>query len=201
MGLSPRTFVTADTHFGDEGAIARFDRPFGSVDEMDDALVHGINEVVGPDDRLYHLGDFVGPVSGATTQTRHALAIRERIQCRNIILVRGNKDPRLAPEFDRLFDEVHDLLSFRGWSTSAGTKAPERVVMSHYAFRVWQGRAGGSLHLHGHSHGTLEEAGRSTDVGVDCWGYRPRALAEILELLAGREIDMDRMTGRRQPNR
>jgi len=201
MGLNGRTFVTADTHFGDAGALAKFDRPFGDVGEMDDALIRGINEVVGPDDLLYHLGDFVGPVSEQTSRTRHAIEIRERIECRNIILVRGNQDPRRKPEFDGLFEAVHDLHSFRGWSSADGTVVPDRVVMSHYAIRVWQGRAGGSLHLHGHTHGTLSEQGRSTDVGVDCWGYRPRPLVEILQLLAERAIGMDRVNERRQPTR
>ncbi len=201
MGVSPRTFVTADTHFGHHGAIAKFDRPFADVAAMDDALLAGINDVVGEGDLLYHLGDFVGPTPPGLSRAGHARAIRERIDCRNIILVRGNHDPRDNPEFDALFDSVHDLLSFRGWKREDGRRESGRVVMSHYAIRVWQGRLKGSLHLYGHSHGTLVEQGRSTDVGVDCWRFRPRPISEVLELVAEREVGMDVVEGGRQPVR
>ena len=201
MGVNRRTFVTADTHFGHLDAIEKFDRPFTDLPTMDEALVAGINEVVGEQDLLYHLGDFVGPTSDGVSRTDHARAMRERINCRNIILIRGNQDPRRRPEFDALFESVHDLLSVRGWHRGDGSQEEHRVVMSHYSIRVWQGRMNGSLHLYGHSHGTLPEVGRSTDVGVDCWGYRPRPLAEVLETLVDREVGMDLVRGRVQPVR
>lgn len=37
----------------------------------------------------------------------------------------------------------------------------------------------GDIHLYGHSHGTLPGTATSTDVGVDCFGFRPVTLAEI----------------------
>jgi calcineurin-like phosphoesterase family protein len=198
--MTPRLFITADTHFGHVEALERFNRPFGDVDAMDDALVRGINDVVGPDDLLYHLGDFVGPRPEPGSRTRHAQSIRERIDCRKIVLVRGNQDPRGKPDFDRLFDSTHEILSFKGWN-DAGGEGPHRVVMCHYGLRAWQGRPGGSLHLYGHTHGTLPETGRSTDVGVDCWRHRPQPLGEVLAMLAGREVDMDSVRSRLQPDR
>ena len=198
--MSSRVFITADTHFGHVDALERFDRPFSDVEAMDLALVEGINRVVGRDDLLYHLGDFVGPTPKGVSRTRHAVSIRERIDCRRIILVRGNHDPRGKPAFDALFESVDDLLSFRGWE-DAGRQGEHRVVMAHYGMRIWQGRRDGSLHVHGHTHGTLPEVGRSTDVGVDCWGLRPRPLGDVLSMLANREIDMDEGNGRVQPVR
>ena len=200
MGVSGRTFITADTHFGHAEAISYFKRPFADVKLMDDALIDGINDVVGVDDTLYHLGDFVGPVEGSTSKTKHACAIRERIKCRRIILVRGNHDPHGKERYDELFDSVHDLISFRGWGGSNG-QGDHRVVMAHYAIRVWQGRHNGSLHLYAHTHGTLPEVGRSTDVGVDCWGYRPQPLEDVLSMLAEREIGMERIRPRVQETR
>ncbi len=200
MDVTQRLFITADTHFGHVEAIERFDRPFADVDAMDDALVKGINDVVGPDDLLYHLGDFVGPQPGGGSRSRHAESIRERIACRKIVLVRGNQDPRGKREFDRLFHSSHEILSLKGWN-DADREGPHRVVMCHYGLRVWQGRPGGSLHLYGHTHGTLPEAGRSTDVGVDCWRYRPQPLGEVLAMLAERPVEMDTVRSRVQPDR
>ncbi len=55
-----RVFVTADTHFGQDSAVASYDRSFRDAVEMDRAYVDSINAVAGPDDLLLHLGDFVG---------------------------------------------------------------------------------------------------------------------------------------------
>jgi hypothetical protein len=61
-------FFTGDTHFGDR-RVLRFDhRPFGTLDEHDEALVAHWNEAVGPDDEVWHLGDFaLGPPRPAFT--------------------------------------------------------------------------------------------------------------------------------------
>ena len=200
MDVTQRRFITADTHFGHAEAIERFDRPFADVDAMDDAMVKGINDVVGPDDLLYHLGDFVGPQPGGRSRSRHAESIRERIDCREIVLIRGNQDPREKPDFDRLFHSTHEILSLKAWN-DADRQGPHRVVMCHYGLRVWQDdRAVRSI-----STGTPTEPcprqGRSTDVGVDCWRYRPQPLGEVLTMLAERPVDMDTVRSRRQPDR
>lgn len=197
MGVSNRIYITADTHFGHSDAIEKFTRPFSNVDEMDDALVANINEVVGADDLLYHLGDFIGPVDAPRTKTAHARTMRERIACKRIVLIRGNHDPHGKDRFDDLFESVHDLVSFQGWGT-AQKQGDQRVVMAHYAMRVWQGRHNGALHVYGHTHGTISEVGRSTDVGVDCWSYRPQLLEDVLAMLASREIDMEHVRPRVQ---
>ena len=52
-------------------------------------------------------------------------------------------------------------------------------MLCHYAFRTWNGMAKGALNLHGHSHGRLKPLPRQTDVGVDCWDFRPIALEQV----------------------
>lgn len=198
MDLSGRIFVTSDTHFGEEAICRRFGRGFATVEAMNDRLLEEINDAVGPDDVLLHLGDFVGDVKSSRSQI--AESIRDRIQCRRIILIRGNHDPRSKERFDRLFDSVHDILSFK-LDSETPAASPVRLVFSHYPLRVWQGRHDGSLHLYGHSHGTMEEVGRSTDVGVDCWGFRPQPLNSVVGLLQQRPTNFERIRPRAQPIR
>ncbi len=58
------------------------------------------------------------------------------------------------------------------------------VVLSHYAFRVWNRSHHGAIHLYGHSHGNLPGDSQSCDVGVDCWGFFPVTLDEIKARIA-----------------
>jgi predicted phosphohydrolase len=51
-------YFTSDTHFGDARRIRVDKRPFASIAEHDAALIARWNEVVGPQDEIYHLGDF-----------------------------------------------------------------------------------------------------------------------------------------------
>ena len=59
-----------------------------------------------------------------------------------------------------------------------------RVVLLHYAMKVWPRSHRGALHFYGHSHGTLPGDSQSVDVGVDCWDFRPVRLDEIRRRLA-----------------
>ncbi len=178
--MSKRVWVTADTHFGHEEAIGLFARPVaaGDVEAMDALLIDRINARVGRGDLLLHLGDFTGPRSwkgeaGEASQ-RYVAELRARISCKRIELVRGNHDPA-RKRIREHFSDVHEMLSFRGW---AGGE--ERIVCCHYPLRTWQGNFNGSVHLYGHTHGSLEAIGRSCDVGVDCWQYGPVLLDEVV---------------------
>lgn len=193
---SGRTFITADTHFGQTDAMELYDRPYSDIAEMEADFIDRCNQVMGRDDVLYHLGDFVGDLGHAREKLKVAARIREQLHVGTIILIRGNHDPRKR-KFDRIFDEVHDILAPRGWRGG-----DHRVVLSHYPLRSWQGNRAGSLHLYGHTHGRLEEIGRSCDVGVDCWNHAPVEMDQVLDMLAHREITaLPARRFRRQPVR
>lgn len=71
---------------------------------------------------------------------------------------------------------------------SGGTVPPDsnngvaqRIVLCHYAMRVWDQSHYGTWHLHGHSHGTLPDIKEmlSCDVGVDCWNFTPVSMEQL----------------------
>lgn len=53
-----RIFLTSDTHFGHDREFIWKVRGFSSVEEMNEEYIKRWNEVVEPDDEVYHLGDF-----------------------------------------------------------------------------------------------------------------------------------------------
>ena len=59
FGAAPLTvFFTADTHFGDAHILRQRGRRFASLAEHDETLVANWNAMVGPEDEVWHLGDF-----------------------------------------------------------------------------------------------------------------------------------------------
>lgn len=148
---------------------------------MDDTLIDNINAVVKPNDTLYHLGDF-------TFDERKYRGYRERINCKKIHFIRGNHD-KLNNRDVHLFASVSDYKEIRHRDT--------KIVLAHYAFRVWNKCHRGSWHLYGHSHGTLPDIGnKSFDVGVDCWDYKPVSLEQVEEEMSKRTFQpIDHHTG------
>ena len=54
----PSIWFTSDTHFSHCNIIKYCNRPFKDVDEMNKILIQNWNNVVRPDDIVWHLGDF-----------------------------------------------------------------------------------------------------------------------------------------------
>ncbi len=156
-------FFTSDTHFGDHRTLNIHKRPFGSVAEMDAALLERWNAVVGEEDEVWHLGDFARKAADVA-------GLLARLNGRKH-LVRGNNDPP-------------GTLDAAGWASVhdyAELRIGERLlVLCHYPFRSWNGQHRKSLNLHGHSHGRLKPLPRQIDVGVDAWDYRPVRLEQLL---------------------
>ncbi|AWN38998.1 metallophosphoesterase family protein [Methylobacterium radiodurans] len=158
-------FFTSDTHFGDPRVLRLDRRPFPDLPAHDDALVAAWNARVGPEDEVWHLGDFaLGPSEARICEILADLRGIKR-------LISGNND---GPE----------TLAAPGWAWVGAyaeiTVEARRLVLCHYAFRTWNGIGRGALNLHGHSHGQLKPIPRQYDVGVDAQGFVPVTLAELL---------------------
>lgn len=153
-------FFTADTHFGHSNIIKYCNRPFSNVEEMNRTIIDNLNAVIAPQDTLYHLGDFsFGP------QT----PFREKINCNNIHLIRGNHDKQVDY---KLFSSVKDINEYRTPDTT--------IIMCHYAMRSWNKKHYNSYHIFGHSHSTLEDFDLSFDCGVDGNNFIPWSLDEVI---------------------
>lgn len=156
-------FFTSDTHWGDHRTLNIGRRPFGSVAEMDEALLAKWNAAVGPSDEVWHLGD----VARRASDVPGLLALLNGTKH----LIRGNNDPPAtcaAPGWASVRD-YHELeLDGRF------------LILCHYPLRSWNRQGRGALDLHGHSHGRMKPLPRQHDVGVDAWDFRPVTLAELL---------------------
>ena len=143
----------------------------GSIPAHDNRLVEEWNRRVGPQDRVYHLGDF------ALCHPYKAKEIRKKLNG-DIYLIRGNHE-KTAERIKDEFVWIKDVFYL---------KMPDgqRLWLSHYAHRVWLGSHKGVWHLHGHSHGSLcdDPHAYSLDMAVDVWGWGPVSYEEVRKRMA-----------------
>ncbi len=184
MNMNRQFWFTADHHFGHANIIRHCSRPFASAEEMDAVLIQLWNETVGPNDLVYHLGDF-------TLQPLDRFKAIARQLNGHLKIVPGSHDRRWLTHFKADDPELHTapghpiellppLLSLELPGLGVGGYR-QVIVLCHYALRVWDRSHYGAWHLYGHGHGHLPSLGLSLDVGVDCHGYRPLSLAEVAE--------------------
>ena len=160
------TWFSADTHYGHKNSIEYANRPFSSVEEMDEVMIRNHNERVKPGDRFIHVGDF-------------AFVDHDPYLTRlngQKFLVPGNHDHSNRIKKAKGWHEVLDKLTH--------LKLPCGTELGHYAMRVWRNSHHGAIHLYGHSHGNLIGDSQSCDVGVDCWRFAPVSLEEIMDYLS-----------------
>lgn len=165
------TFFTSDTHFGDPRILRIDRRPFPDLAAHDAALIEAWNGTVGPEDTVWHLGDFaLGP------PPERIAALLAALNGHKHLIVGNNDGPA--------------TLAAPGWASVAHYAETEaegrRLVLCHYAFRTWNGLGRGAINLHGHSHGRLKPIPRQYDVGVDAQGLSPVTLNAILVSRRGR---------------
>lgn len=62
----------------------------------------------------------------------------------------------------------------------------QRIVLCHYAMRVWDKSHFGAWHLYGHSHGSLPDDPNSLsiDIGVDSHAYMPVSYEGVKRIMA-----------------
>lgn len=164
-------FVTADEHYGHRNIIQFCKRPFANIDEMEETLITNHNRKVGKGDTTWHAGDMFWRTSPAWKA--HQILDRLNGQHR---FIWGNHDEVIEDNEilqGRFVGEIRDIARII-------TPGMPKIVLCHYAMRVWRGSHQGAWHLYGHSHGELPGQGLSFDVGVDCTNYSPLSLEEVM---------------------
>lgn len=176
--MSGRIFVISDTHFG-HGNIVKFvdkhgeiirkhpeDRPFKNVHEHDELIIRYWNEMITPEDHVYHLGDFaiskqvikhVGP----------RLSGKKR-------LVRGNHDIADTKEYIKAgFQEIYGVRVFH----------KQGIILSHIPIHPGSIKPGW-VNWHGHLHFNIvlldnkQPDVRYKCVSIDHTNYKPLFLMD-----------------------
>ena len=116
-------YFTADTHFGHENIIKFCNRPFASIEEMDEVLIANWNERVRGNDTVFILGDMFFRISDAEP-------VLKRLKGKKRLIV-GNHDSSWMKKVDltRYFESVDTFLE-----TSDGQHG---LTLCHYPLLSW----------------------------------------------------------------
>lgn len=207
-----RIWITSDTHYGHKNicrGTTEWDlskrasrtggnvlgvRDFDTVEEMNQAIVNGIN-IVPENDILFHLGDW------SFGGEQNVMAFWKQIKCQTIFFVQGNHDQHIEKYKSQM----------NGWhseGTSENHKngiSPDfgfhqyvelqigkhmKFCLFHFPIESWNEIGRSSYHLHGHMHWQGDKRfgnGRKMDIGMDGNGLRPYRLVDVIDLLKERK--------------
>ncbi len=171
-----KVFFTADTHFFHANIIKYCNRPYSSVEEMNEDLIKRWNAKVGKDDMVYFLGDFgLGPAAKLGE-------IRRQLNGR-ITMLRGNHDlfrikKKKWQEIVGMND-ITDMLYWNGYRLYHWPKIEDEDPQ-------WDG-----YYLCGHIHEKWKWNSRHYNVGVDVNNFEPISFDELEKIIEQREIQTE----------
>jgi calcineurin-like phosphoesterase family protein len=173
-------FFSSDMHFNHKNIIKYCNRPFSSVEEMNEALVSNWNSKISPKDEVWVLGD--------VSWGRFDL---NRLNGRKKLIIGNHDRLDLLIEY---FDECYDFYNLEGIPSKKSL-----IPLCHYPLESWNRKFHGSIHLHGHTHNTLDNSGLLRfDVGVDAWNMFPVSMDEILAKVPERQKQAEGMAPSRE---
>lgn len=157
-------YLSSDSHFGDANCLKYRHRPFETVDEMNETIVANWNALVGPDDVVYHLGDFA-----ITNEGVEEFAPRLNGE---IHLLMGNyelllDEPLLERSFSSVSEAPFSLPMIKGNLKDGFGESG--LWLCHYPVQ----RHPSIYTATGHIHSLWQVAYRMINVGLDAWHFRP----------------------------
>jgi calcineurin-like phosphoesterase family protein len=172
-----KLFFTSNHHFGHANIIKFCDRPFANVDEMNQTMIKRWNEKISPEDEVYHLGDF-----GVTKDYESIARILDQLNGTKYLIAGNHEGAAMTNRKKFKWIKDYHELKVQDEECKNGV---QRIVLFHYAMRVWRGDSRGNWQLYGHSHGNLpdEKDRLAFDVGVDCHDFYPLSYPEVKKIM------------------
>lgn len=166
-----KIFFTSDFHFGHYNIIKYENRPFQTLDEMNNTLIFNHNNMVKKDDICYNLGDFYFR-SGREADKKHYEYYLNQLKGRHVIIC-GNHERR-----NKLIDKIQTATMY-----ISGLK----IFCCHDPIKA---NVDFDLNICGHVHSwfkeiELKENGKKTlivNVGTDVWDFKPVEWRDIYAL-------------------
>lgn len=165
-------YYTSDLHLGHENVLKLCNRPFETIEEMDEAIIKNWNAVVHKTDTVYILGDLIFRAERPPEEYLERLRGKKH-------LILGNHDESWIKkvELSKYFESVSNFAII---NTGYG-----KATLCHFPLLDAESR----YIIHGHTHARkdlpywdyLKNSERTLNVGVDLNGYKPVLFQELVE--------------------
>lgn len=136
-----KKFYISDWHYGHNNCLAFDDRPFTSLEEMNQALIDRWNSVVSPGDIVYVLGDMFWCKESEAIPVLDSLAGEK-------FLIKGNHDRVDSEQFKKRFVKIDEYMEI--------VDRDRHIVLCHYPIPCFKNHYYGWRHLYGHVHNSFE---------------------------------------------
>lgn len=169
-----KLFFTSDTHFYHTNILKYCNRPFSTVEDMNEAIINRWNSVIPKDGIVIHCGDFSFCTPKKTKE------IIDRLNG-TIILVCGNHDNKNNINLNGvcLFKYVESMINIVV-NDSEANGGKQYITCCHYPMDSYYNSMYGAWMIYGHCHGTHE---KDLDVGVDSHDFYPWSYNEVKEYM------------------
>ncbi|MBP9692257.1 MAG: hypothetical protein KBD90_02885, partial [Alphaproteobacteria bacterium] len=186
-------YFTSDHHFWHTNIIRPCNRPFGSVEEMNEVLIQKWNDLVGPEDEVYYLGDFSMAARPVEVYTTRLNGIKFLVPGNHDLCHSYHKRSRTLEHHARWIQQYQDW----GW-----TVLPEQMLLMipdlgevklcHLPYSInfegdkyakWRPHDDGHWLLCGHVHDKWKTMHKMINVGVDAWNFQPVSVIEIMGII------------------
>lgn len=166
-------YYIGDTHFGDDRVMKLTERPFSSVEEMNETIMKNWNMRIHQKDTVYILGDFA--LDDDSASIMESLNGKKR-------LILGNHDRTLTKRILRQFDSVTTIRTIDDCGRS--------VCLCHYPLLSYENSVYGGYQVFGHIHNNMNDIAfslqqrlpRSFNCSADVIGLTPRTLDELISM-------------------
>jgi|WetSurMetagenome_2_1015567.scaffolds.fasta_scaffold01544_13 calcineurin-like phosphoesterase family protein len=130
----------SDPHFEHEAILKHTNRPYSNITNMNIAILYEIRNTVKKRDTVICLGDFIWK--------KRLIKSYAKLLPGKWTIIPGNHDEKFKGELSKYF-----MVTERLYHKKFNKKL---FVLCHYPLDTWSSSNHGSIHLHGHSHGTLK---------------------------------------------
>lgn len=156
-----KIFIISDLHLNHFNIIKYCNRPFKSIEEMNEAIINNWNSKISDNDLVYFLGDFC--LGGRNVINNFT----ERLKGRKII-ISGNHDRSRNVYLEAGFEEYYKnrlMIHYKG----------RDILLSHKPELGYN-----NFNIHGHIHDKLMEALNYFNACVEQTGYMPVELDWVI---------------------
>lgn len=188
-----KLYVTSDTHFNHNKEFVYKARGYTNPQEMTDDIINIINDTVGQDGILLHLGDFC-----LNTSPEEYKDILRKLKIKELWMLFGNHNSCVQQTYGGTREQVCSwnqgmYIRYLGYYYTF-SKGKKDFVCSHFPFQSWDSKNNGSMHIHGHCHNNLisshedNKNSKILDVGWDAYP-KPLHITEIVKIMNTKNID------------